>query len=291
MDGFFGIGIAELFMIAVIALIVLGPERLPGTIREVAKFIKQVRAIGGDLMSQFGDEFKDLADLDPRRILNEMTDPTKPEEPKKATPPKPTIPTPAKNTTANTTATNSVSTTTPTTKPATVSATTSTASTTTAIATTAAKNGDTPQSDEKKETATNGVAQAVAVKETPAQSKIEVSNTADITVPKETIEENRIAPPKLKPTTSATLKETAKEEVVESKPAKKATTRKKATESKLTESKSTDTATVSSTAAKQNKTETAITPGKELSEEKPKAKRTRKTKANTVEAASEESAS
>ena len=106
MDGFFGIGLPELFMIGVIALIVLGPERLPGTIREVAKFIKQVRAIGSDLMAQFGDEFKDLQDLDPRRIINEMTDPTKPDD-KKATvakpPAKPTTPTPAKNTTATTT--------------------------------------------------------------------------------------------------------------------------------------------------------------------------------------------
>jgi Tat protein translocase TatB subunit len=53
MDSFFGIGIAELFVIAVIALIVLGPERLPGTIREVMKFSRQIRNLTSELTSQF----------------------------------------------------------------------------------------------------------------------------------------------------------------------------------------------------------------------------------------------
>ena len=36
MDSFFGIGVMELFVIAVIALVVLGPERLPGAMRSIA---------------------------------------------------------------------------------------------------------------------------------------------------------------------------------------------------------------------------------------------------------------
>ena len=43
MDSFLGIGIAELFFIAILALVILGPERLPGALREVAKVIRYVR--------------------------------------------------------------------------------------------------------------------------------------------------------------------------------------------------------------------------------------------------------
>ncbi|MCC6453712.1 MAG: twin-arginine translocase subunit TatB [Caldilineaceae bacterium] len=82
MDSFFGIGIAELFMIAVVALIVLGPERLPGALREVAKFIRTIRNLTNELTSQFGDEFKALEDLNPQKLLNDLID--DPEEKAKA---------------------------------------------------------------------------------------------------------------------------------------------------------------------------------------------------------------
>lgn len=82
MDGFFGIGISELFMIAVVALIVLGPERLPGALREVAKFIRMVRNMTNELTSQFGDEFKVLEDLNPQKILRDLVD--EPDEKAKA---------------------------------------------------------------------------------------------------------------------------------------------------------------------------------------------------------------
>ncbi len=74
MDGFFGIGFAELVMIAVVALIFLGPERLPGALREVAKFIRQIRNLSQEFTSQFGDEFKALEDLNPRRLLQDAID-------------------------------------------------------------------------------------------------------------------------------------------------------------------------------------------------------------------------
>jgi sec-independent protein translocase protein TatB len=74
MDNFLGIGLPELFFIAVIALIILGPERLPSTLRQVAKAWGYVRNLGRELTSQFSDEFKALEDLDPRKILNEMAD-------------------------------------------------------------------------------------------------------------------------------------------------------------------------------------------------------------------------
>ncbi len=91
MDGFFGIGILELFVIAILALIVLGPERLPGVMREGAKYIRALRKMTNDFTSQFSDELKALDELNPRKIFNEMTDPNQPEpgEKPKAQPAKP----------------------------------------------------------------------------------------------------------------------------------------------------------------------------------------------------------
>jgi sec-independent protein translocase protein TatB len=78
MDSFFGIGLFELVMIAVIALLVLGPERLPGAMREVAKYMKQLRNVSSEFQSQFSDELKMLDEINPRRILNEAIDPNSP---------------------------------------------------------------------------------------------------------------------------------------------------------------------------------------------------------------------
>ena len=78
MDSFFGIGLFELVMIAIIALVVLGPERLPGAMREVAKYMKQLRNISSEFQSQFSDELKMLDEINPRRILNEAIDPNSP---------------------------------------------------------------------------------------------------------------------------------------------------------------------------------------------------------------------
>jgi len=120
MDGFFGIGFGELVMIAIVALIVLGPERLPGALREVAKFIRMVRNLSREFTDQFGDEFKALEELNPRRLLQDAindideeekakeegvkpavkkntTTSTKPSTTKASSPPKPAA---AKNTTA-----------------------------------------------------------------------------------------------------------------------------------------------------------------------------------------------
>jgi sec-independent protein translocase protein TatB len=90
MDSFFGIGIAELFYIAIIALIFLGPERLPGVFREIAKFIRQIRNISRELTAQFGDEIQMLDELNPRKILQEIID--EPDEKAAATPAKKAAP-------------------------------------------------------------------------------------------------------------------------------------------------------------------------------------------------------
>ncbi|MBV7328880.1 Sec-independent protein translocase protein TatB [Chloroflexi bacterium TSY] len=77
MDSFalFGVGVPELFLIAIIALIILGPERLPQTLRQVAGFIRQLRIIANELTSQFGEELEVLDEMNPRKILEEATRP------------------------------------------------------------------------------------------------------------------------------------------------------------------------------------------------------------------------
>jgi sec-independent protein translocase protein TatB len=103
MDSFFGIGIAELFFIAVIALIVLGPERLPGALREVAKVIRTVRGMTNELMGQFGDEMKVFDDLNPQKLLRELIDdPAEKSKAKAATPAKPVTKPAAKPATSST---------------------------------------------------------------------------------------------------------------------------------------------------------------------------------------------
>jgi len=94
MDGFFGIGFLELILIAVVALIVLGPERLPGVMREVASVIRRVRQLTSEFTSQFGEEFRALEDLNPRKLINEMTDPNRPDPAAKPSEQAPKPPTP-----------------------------------------------------------------------------------------------------------------------------------------------------------------------------------------------------
>lgn len=86
MDSFFGIGVFELFLIAVIALVVLGPERLPGAMRTLADYARQIRNMGSELTSQFSEEIKMLEEMDPRRIVNEVLDPAKAPPPANKTP-------------------------------------------------------------------------------------------------------------------------------------------------------------------------------------------------------------
>jgi len=74
MDSFFGIGFMELAFIAILALIVLGPERLPGAAREVAKIYQQIRGLSTELTSQFSEELKILDDLNPQKLMNDLVE-------------------------------------------------------------------------------------------------------------------------------------------------------------------------------------------------------------------------
>jgi len=74
----FGIGFTELLLIAVIAILFLGPDKLPGALVEMAKFIKTIKKTIGDAKSSLEEEMKiaDLKDeaLKYKQQLNEATE-------------------------------------------------------------------------------------------------------------------------------------------------------------------------------------------------------------------------
>jgi sec-independent protein translocase protein TatB len=71
----FGVGLQELLVIAFIAVIVFGPDRLPDLARQAGRMARQVRtfahAARDELRTELGPEYADLQlrDLDPRTIV------------------------------------------------------------------------------------------------------------------------------------------------------------------------------------------------------------------------------
>ena len=66
----------ELVLCGVVALIVLGPERLPGAIRSTSKFINGIRQFGQQMKAELGDELRahelhqKLKDAEEKGLLN-----------------------------------------------------------------------------------------------------------------------------------------------------------------------------------------------------------------------------
>jgi sec-independent protein translocase protein TatB len=71
----FGIGLPELMVILVVAVVVFGPERLPEFARQAGRLVRQVRNLANSAQTQLreelGPEYADLklADLDPRQAI------------------------------------------------------------------------------------------------------------------------------------------------------------------------------------------------------------------------------
>jgi sec-independent protein translocase protein TatB len=57
---FFGVGLPEVIVILVLALIVLGPERLPEFAAQLGRLVRQVRGYAGRVTSQLRYELGDL---------------------------------------------------------------------------------------------------------------------------------------------------------------------------------------------------------------------------------------
>jgi len=74
----FGLGFGELIMIAIIAILFLGPEKLPDAMVKVAKFIKGAKKAIGDAKGALDEEMKisDLKEeaLSYKRQLDEATE-------------------------------------------------------------------------------------------------------------------------------------------------------------------------------------------------------------------------
>jgi len=78
---FDSIGWGEIVVLALAALFIFGPDRLPGLAKEAASALKHVRSVLRDARGQvsdtLGDDFADLRDLDlrkyhPKTILREQ---------------------------------------------------------------------------------------------------------------------------------------------------------------------------------------------------------------------------
>lgn len=71
----FGIGFPELLVIAFVAVLVFGPDKLPELARQAAGMVRRGRSIANnvrdELRAELGPEYADLelADLDPRRFV------------------------------------------------------------------------------------------------------------------------------------------------------------------------------------------------------------------------------
>ena len=71
----FGVGLPELAVIAFVAVLVFGPDRLPEFARQAGRLARQVRRFANqardELREELGPEYADLdlRDLDPRAIV------------------------------------------------------------------------------------------------------------------------------------------------------------------------------------------------------------------------------
>ena len=71
----FGVGLPEFAVIALVAVLVFGPDRLPELARQAGRMVRQVRRMANsardELRAELGPEYADLElrDLDPRTIV------------------------------------------------------------------------------------------------------------------------------------------------------------------------------------------------------------------------------
>ena len=85
----FDIGWLEMFVVAVIAIVFVGPKELPGMLRTFGRAIKKVRSLAGEFQGQVNealkeaeldgvkDTFNDMRSLDPTKAIKDKLNPLK----------------------------------------------------------------------------------------------------------------------------------------------------------------------------------------------------------------------
>lgn len=72
----FNIGAGEAAVVGLVAVLVLGPERLPRAAAEVGRVLRHLRGVAADakaeLRAELGPDLDDLRTLDPRRMIRDQ---------------------------------------------------------------------------------------------------------------------------------------------------------------------------------------------------------------------------
>lgn len=70
----FDIGWTELMVVAIVAILFVGPKELPGMLRMAGRTVKKVRGLAGDVQRQFDDALRDAELDDLKTSINEVRD-------------------------------------------------------------------------------------------------------------------------------------------------------------------------------------------------------------------------
>lgn len=73
----FDIGWSELVVIAVVALIAIGPKELPGVLRMVGQYMGKIRRMASEFQGQFQEAMREAEMADLKKHVDEMSDAAK----------------------------------------------------------------------------------------------------------------------------------------------------------------------------------------------------------------------
>jgi sec-independent protein translocase protein TatB len=73
----FDIGWSELVVIAVVALIAIGPKELPAVLRTVGQYMGKIRRMASEFQGQFQEAMREAEMADIKKSMDEMTDAAK----------------------------------------------------------------------------------------------------------------------------------------------------------------------------------------------------------------------
>jgi sec-independent protein translocase protein TatB len=69
----FDVGLPEILVLMVVAVLVFGPDRLPEMARQAARFLRSARQVVDnarrEISDELGTDIADLRELDPRRLV------------------------------------------------------------------------------------------------------------------------------------------------------------------------------------------------------------------------------